>query len=209
MDRAEFREERKLKLDYWKTVFSLGSVLAIGFATYQWYESNQKYRNDLDGRMTTLWREHIKFLIDKPDIGQYFIAKAEMPADSPVKASVLNTADLRLEIIDEILNNSDEWRQEEIMTWKTTFVRAFRNSSILCSRYIETKSNFDNIENDLSTKRLCGDLKPLAKAAKKEGNLSEFLKKWEVLNFGIDKICKEPFLAETEMSASSDKCEEE
>jgi len=28
-DRAEFREERKLKLDYGKTVISLGSVVAI------------------------------------------------------------------------------------------------------------------------------------------------------------------------------------
>jgi len=190
-DRAEFREEKKLKLDYWKTVISLGSVVAIGLAVYQWHNSNRMYKNDLDSKMTALWREHNKALFDKPLVGQYLIRNGEIP-DSATEAAVLTAADLRLEIIDEILNNSDEW-PKDVLTWKSTFMRAFKNSKLLCKRYLETKSNFDNIEDDLSTEQLCKDLAPSAKAARRDSEvaLSRFLKKWEILSAGVDKTCKE------------------
>src|SRR3954467_6034343 len=93
-DRAEFREERKLTLDYWKTLISIGSVLAIGLGVIQWRHSNAIYKDDLDTKLASQWRDNIKILVDSPKVSACFLRELESSCDHEIRPSAISFADL-------------------------------------------------------------------------------------------------------------------
>lgn len=195
-DRIEFREERKLLLDYWKTIISFVSVVAIALATYQWYYTTKIYRDDLDNKMVAIWIENVKLLVDKPNISPYFVSDrqsktAKSHPDGNYDSSVIAFADLRLETIDYILNNIDSWSDEDNITWKSTFINAFLQSKILCERFLYLRSNFDNISEDLSSETISETVRNIR--AKSENLNTEYKSSYKHLDklvVGVDGICE-------------------
>ena len=188
MERPEVREERKLILEYLKTVFSTASIVAIIFAAYQWYHTNKIYRDDLDNKMVAVWMENVKMLADKPLISRHFVSSDQKHDDKSnisenYDSSAIAFADLRLEVIDHILNNLDNWSIDDIATWKVTFLNAFRQSKILCTRFKELRFNFDNISTDLSGEQIRKDI---------DNNKQErevHFKRFDGIRHGVDGIC--------------------
>jgi hypothetical protein len=150
--RAERREEIKLRLEYLKVAISLGVIGTILFAGLQWQIANQaaaranQIANEaVYQRMTNEWRDHLKTFVDKEKaaLRPYFEEKKQLASDDPNRQVVLALADVRLDVMDAILTYATmRGYGEGIKGWKITFANAFRTSPAVCSRLIETQSNY-------------------------------------------------------------------
>ncbi|WP_298958582.1 hypothetical protein [uncultured Methylobacterium sp.] len=194
-DRAEFREERKLKLDYWKTIISLGGLGVLIVAVYQWHHTRMIYRDDVDNKMVAIWMDNVKMLAERPAISAHFVASqpAVGPAlvdDDKPDSSVLAFADLRLEVMDYILNSGDIWDDADNLTWKATFLNAFRQSKILCRRFSDLHNNFDNIASDLGSDQIKKDVSAhLSKYYDQKQDVKTIRKRFDGMLEGIEGVC--------------------
>jgi hypothetical protein len=142
-DRTERREEIKLMLEYMKLALSLGGVVAIIIAVAQWRMANLVATETVYQRMTTEWRDHLKYLVDKPRLRPYFEERKQLASDDEDAQAVLAFADVRLDTADAILTYAAfRGSSDEIGGWKNTFSHAFQASPVLCARFNETKNNY-------------------------------------------------------------------
>ena len=152
-DRAERREEIKLRLEYAKLGISVIGILALVFGIFQWMgEWYYQYYVDYE-RMATEWRNHTRTLVDNPGWRPYFEGNMELTVDDPNREAVLAVADIRLDVMEamlmrlEILRGSLGTRGKPIRDWpmrdwKNTFASAFRTSPALCARLHDTAANY-------------------------------------------------------------------
>src|SRR4029079_16237964 len=97
-------------------------------------------KNDLDTKLWTLWRDHVKVLLDNPEILPFFndkrmepdlndrLENIAGPEKDKTRNMVITFVDLRLETIDQILSSIDQWSSAEVLTWKSTFIDQFYRS---------------------------------------------------------------------------------
>jgi hypothetical protein len=160
---AETRSEpagwAKLMLEALKTVVALSGVATLAWGVYQWNERTIEAMDNLEDKLRTEWRSHISTLFDHPELYQYFYDKKPTPSEEMERARVLLTADIRLETIDNIIGHAvGKWtgdRAEEIDPWRNQFKDAFRNSRVLCERFILTKEHYDYIDKHLEAVKIC------------------------------------------------------
>lgn len=158
-DRAERREEIKLKLEYLKVVGSLAVLIALVFAALQWRIANQAatFANQIAtenayGRIANEWRDHLKSLVEKPHLRPYFEEMKQLSADDPNGQVVLAFADVRLDVMDAILTYAAmRALSGQIEGWKTTFTSAFKTGPVLCSRWIDTRANYGHVNKVASS----------------------------------------------------------
>ncbi|WP_322886018.1 hypothetical protein U8C32_29315 (plasmid) [Sinorhizobium medicae] len=85
-------------------------------------------------------REEVKLLLEYVKL-----ALSIMPGDKDTNV-VLALADVRLDIMDAVLTYAAVRDiQPDIQGWKNTFATAFRNSSVMCARVAEERSNYGQI----------------------------------------------------------------
>src|SRR6266702_523683 len=106
--KAERREEIKLKLEYAKLAISVVGVGALFFAALQWFAANQVAQETVYQRMASTWTDHLRILVEKPELRPYFQENKELVADDHERQEVLAYADLRLDVMDAILSYGHE-----------------------------------------------------------------------------------------------------
>lgn len=156
-DRADRREEIKLRLEYAKSAVSVAGLIGIGIAVLQWHSSNITARDNAItarqdaitaqqtayARIATEWRDHVRLLTDKPDLRPYFADSRALDINDPNRNLVLAMADHRLEVMDSILMYASiAGATGQIGGWIQTFQHAFRNSPALCQRGAEVQQNY-------------------------------------------------------------------
>ena len=155
--RAERREEIKLVLEYVKVVTSLGVVGTLLFAALQWRQANETAERanqaaiaankaallSVYQRIANEWRDHLQTFIRSPGLRPYFEEKKELSADDSNREAVLAIADLRLNVMDDLLTYASIHGIEKVGEgWRNTFLSAFRTSPVLCGRIRETQANY-------------------------------------------------------------------
>lgn len=149
-DRAERREEIKLRLEYAKSAVAVVGLAGVILGVLQWQISNITAReNSVSARQTDYariageWRDHVRLLIDKPELRPYFAdGKALVPDDSN-RNVVLALADHRLEVMDSILTYVGiAGAMGTIDGWIGTFQHVFRSSPMFCQRAGEVLRNY-------------------------------------------------------------------
>jgi hypothetical protein len=149
-DRAERREEIRLKLEYLRVFASLAVIITLVFGGLQWRIANQTadFANKIANenayqRITNEWRDHLKTFVEKPNLRPYFEGKKQISADDPNKEMVLALADVRLDVMDAILTYAAlRGASGEIVGWNNTIANAFRTSPVLCTRLSEVESSY-------------------------------------------------------------------
>jgi hypothetical protein len=143
VNRAERREEIKLILEYVKISVSLGLLGAILFAGLEWQRANRASLQSNFLAVASAWRSHLTTFLDRPSLRPYFEAGKQLNDDDPNRESVLAIADVRLEVMDDILDYASlAGVGDQIGDWKRTFASAFRSSPILCQRLAETRTTY-------------------------------------------------------------------
>lgn len=133
MDRGEHREEIKLRLEYVKVVMSMAGVVLIVLAVLQWKAANTNAMQAIYQHMTKEWIDHLKMMVEKPELRQYFEDGTPLPPDGELRQQVLAMAQVRLDTMDAILTFAAlQGKTDEIQGWRNTFFAAFRNSAVLC-----------------------------------------------------------------------------
>jgi len=142
-NRAERREEIKLILEYAKVAISLGLLGTILFAALEWQRANRASLQTNYLQVASAWRTHLTTFLDRPSLRPYFEAGKQLNDDDPNREIVLAVADVRLEVMDDILDYAS-WAgvSNQIGDWKRTFTAAFRSSPILCQRLAETRTAY-------------------------------------------------------------------
>jgi hypothetical protein len=142
-DRSERREEIKLILEYVKIAVSVLGISAVVFAALQWRVTNVVAKETIYERITNEWRDHLKTLVEKPELRPYFEDGKQLAAGDERPQAVLAYADVRLDVADAILTYAAiHGFYDEIEGWKRTFAHSFRMSSVLCARFQETRDNY-------------------------------------------------------------------
>jgi hypothetical protein len=140
-----------------KLATSLSGVLALAFGVYQWRESNLAARDGLDQRLVAEWQTHLASVLQAPDVFPYLYER-KTPVDDDHRARVFLVADMRLEVIDNIIGNAvDNWPREEIDAWTAQFQDAFRRSPVLCGRFATNSTHYDSIEASLGATAVCAE----------------------------------------------------
>src|SRR3954454_2571503 len=100
-DRAERREEIKLRLEYAKALLSLVGIVSIVFAALQWQAANRAAEAgnraallSLYQRVASEWRDQLRALVEKPHIVPYFLDGKQLKPDDPNRDVVLAFADV-------------------------------------------------------------------------------------------------------------------
>jgi hypothetical protein len=165
-DRSERREEIELYLEYVKVATSFAVVGTLIFAGLQWQTANRAAENandianlNLYRQITNEWRDHLKTMVEKPELRPYFEEQKQIGKNDQQKEAVLATADVRLDVLDAILTyfalraqsramleSKLAFSGDAILGWKNTVSNAFRASPVLCARLGETKSSFANAQ---------------------------------------------------------------
>jgi hypothetical protein len=101
---AERREEIKLKLEYVKTATSLAIFGTLLFAALQWRAAIATENVARVQRSGTEWRDHLRLFADKPHLRPYFESGLELKPDDANAQLVVVVADLRMHIIDVIMD---------------------------------------------------------------------------------------------------------
>jgi hypothetical protein len=142
-DRAERREEIKLKLEYAKMIVSVAGIVTILFAGLQWAASNRTNTEAVYQRMASAWTDHLKTFIDKPALRPYFEGGKALGLGDGNEDIVFAIADVRLDVADAILTYAAlHGYSDQIGGWKRTFADAFRTSPVMCSRIQQVRKNF-------------------------------------------------------------------
>lgn len=161
-DRADRREEIKLRLEYAKSAVALAGLAGIAVAVLQWQMSNVAARDNAStarqtayARIAKEWRDHVRLLIDKPELRPYFADGKSLEADDANRNVVIAMADHRLEVMDSILTYAGiAGASSEIGGWIRTFQHAFRSSPALCRRAVEVQRNYgDELQRVM---QICG-----------------------------------------------------
>ena len=143
VNRAERREEIKLILEYVKVAISLGVLGTILFAVLEWQLANRASRQINFQQVSSAWRNHLTTFLERPLLRPYFEAGKQLNDDDPNRESVLAIADVRLEVMDDIMDAASlAGETPQLGDWKRTFAAAFRSSPVLCQRLAETRTNY-------------------------------------------------------------------
>jgi hypothetical protein len=143
VNRAERREEIKLILEYVKLAISLAVLGAILFALLEWQQSNRASLHSNYLQVASAWRSHLLTFLERPSLRPYFESGKQLNDDDPNRESVLAIADVRLEVMDDIMDFASlAGVIDQIGDWKRTFAAAFRSSPVLCQRLAETRTNY-------------------------------------------------------------------
>lgn len=149
-NRSERREEIKLRLEYLKLTISFFGVLGIVFAGLQWkagtraalqnaLNTQESIYQKIDGE----WLGHVAVFVSTPELRPYFYERKRLEIKDPNRSAVLATADIRLSVMDAILTYVDFWSpRKPAEGWRQTFIDAFRQSPVLCSRFFETQNEY-------------------------------------------------------------------
>jgi hypothetical protein len=162
-DRADRREEIKLRLEYLKVAGSFAVLIALVFAALQWRIANKaaEFANQIAtenayGRIANEWRDHIKSFVEKPHLRPYFEEMKQLSAEDPNRQAVLAIADVRLDVMDAILTYAAMRDPSgQIAGWKGTFARAFKAGPVLCLRWRETRADYGLITPVASSVCVC------------------------------------------------------
>ncbi|BAQ44106.1 MULTISPECIES: hypothetical protein [Methylobacterium] len=152
-------EKQKLGIEYFKAAISIVSVATLALGVYQLSSANKSARDALDDKLATEWRDHLFNIYESSELRPFFYEVLKIDKSDINYNKAMALADVRLEIIDNIVNTYDEWPEHEIKTWKNTVSKAFSQSPLLCERYFKTKDNFDAIADELNPACLCRDSK--------------------------------------------------
>ncbi|EPE98634.1 hypothetical protein [Rhizobium grahamii] len=132
-ERAERREEIKLRLEYLKTAISLLATCSILFAALQWFEANRLADHTVYQKMTSDWQAQLQTFVAKPDLRPYFFEGKTMKDDDPNRNLILAVAESRLDVMDAILSfAARRWSHKTYEGWRNTFMVAFGSSPVLC-----------------------------------------------------------------------------
>jgi hypothetical protein len=143
-ERREYGARQKLVLEYLKLLVSLGLVGTVIFAGLQWKEANTVADQTVYQRISADWKEHLTLFVEKPQLAPYFEGKKVLAENDPLRDSVLAAADLRLHAIDSIFTYfGTRWSDSEFPGWNETVRNAFRNSPVLCTRFLSAKETWD------------------------------------------------------------------
>lgn len=153
LDRAERREEIRLRIEYLKVFASLGVIITLVFAGLQWRIANQVANETAYHRITNEWRDHLRTFVERPELRPYFEGGKELSGEDPNAERVFALADVRLDVMDAILTYA--WfrgASAEIQGWRNTISSAFRTSPTLCDRLRDVEQNFGREMVDISIK---------------------------------------------------------
>lgn len=143
IDRAERREEIRLVLEYVKLAISVLGIGTLLFAGLQWMAANKVANETVYQRIASAWTDHLRTILEKPDLRPYLEEGKELSADDPKREAVLALVDLRLDVMDAILTYAaPRWSEGTITGWRNTFASAFRASPALCVRLHENQWNY-------------------------------------------------------------------
>lgn len=179
-EEMKYREERRknitLYLEFVKLLISASAVVGVAIAVIQWKNQNkilnEQYeiaKENIDQRLVTEWKEHIALLIREPALRPYFYEGKNSgfrgdklkAGDDETLNKVLIYADLRLELIDNVWGTShDTWGDDNVDTWKNTFLQSFRDSEVLCRRLKERLEQFDYISYTVDAVKEAGKSEP-------------------------------------------------
>ncbi|CAL4868176.1 hypothetical protein MMA231_02451 [Asticcacaulis sp. MM231] len=140
----ESRENWKLRLEIFKTILQIITLISIGFAYLSYRDSVSKVDQDTYKMIAANWNDHLALFIEHPNLRPYFFEGRAVTPNNKDKLLIESVAVVRLDKMDAILTFFAQRRAPDkaILGWKTTFADAFRRSPALCEAISGVEGNY-------------------------------------------------------------------